>query len=39
VKALSRIARLVRGEELRRRLIEAASADEFMAVVAEAEAA
>jgi len=39
VKALSRIARLVRGEELRQRLIGARDADEFMAVVAEAEAA
>lgn len=39
VKALSRIARLVRGEGMRRRLLEAASASEFMAVVAEAEAA
>ncbi len=39
VKALSRISRLVRDEELRRRLLDAADADEFMAVVAEAEAA
>jgi mannitol/fructose-specific phosphotransferase system IIA component (Ntr-type) len=39
VKALSRISRLVRGEALRRRLLDAASAEEFMAVVAEAEAA
>jgi PTS system fructose-specific IIC component len=39
VKALSRISRLVRSEELRQRLIAARSADEFMAVVAEAEAA
>jgi mannitol/fructose-specific phosphotransferase system IIA component (Ntr-type) len=39
VKALSRISRLVRSEELRRRLLDAATASEFMAVVAEAEAA
>lgn len=39
VKALSRIARLVRGEEMRRRLVEAASPDEFMALIAQAEAA
>jgi len=38
VKALSRISRLVRREEVRRRLAEAASAAEFMAVVADAEA-
>lgn len=39
VKALSRISRLVRGVEMRRRLLEAPSAEAFMAVVAEAEAA
>ncbi|HEU4559543.1 MAG TPA: PTS sugar transporter subunit IIA [Longimicrobium sp.] len=39
VKALSRIARLVRGEEMRRRLVEAASPEEFMALIAQAEAA
>ena len=38
VKALSRISRLVRREETRRRLAAAADAAEFMAVVAEAEA-
>lgn len=38
VKALSRIARLVRGE-IRSRLLEAATPEAFMAVVAEAEAA
>ena len=38
VKALSRISRLVRREETRRRLAEAASGAEFMAVVADAEA-
>jgi PTS system nitrogen regulatory IIA component len=39
VKALARISRLVRAEETRARLAGAASAEEFMAVVAEAEAA
>lgn len=39
VKALSRISRLVRREEVRRRLAAAASADEFLAVLAEAESA
>jgi mannitol/fructose-specific phosphotransferase system IIA component (Ntr-type) len=39
VKALSRISRLVRSEETRRKLVEAASADEFMALVAGAETA
>jgi mannitol/fructose-specific phosphotransferase system IIA component (Ntr-type) len=38
VKALSRISRLVRREDLRARLAAATSPDEFMAVVAEAEA-
>jgi mannitol/fructose-specific phosphotransferase system IIA component (Ntr-type) len=38
VKALSRISRLVRSDELRQRLAAAASAEEFMAVVREAEA-
>jgi PTS system nitrogen regulatory IIA component len=38
VKALARISRLVRAEETRARLAGAASAAEFMAVVAEAEA-
>lgn len=39
VKALARISRMVRREDLHRRLLEAASPGEFMAVVAEAEAA
>lgn len=39
VKALSRISRLVRREDLRERLAAAASPAEFMAVVAEAEEA
>lgn len=39
VKALSRISRLVRRDDLRERLAAAASADEFMAVVSEAESA
>ena len=38
VKALSRISRLVRREETRARLAGATSAEDFMAVVAEAEA-
>ena len=38
VKALSRISRLVRREELRARLVAATSPGEFMDVVAEAEA-
>ncbi|HEX5726496.1 MAG TPA: PTS sugar transporter subunit IIA [Longimicrobiaceae bacterium] len=37
LKALGRIARLARRDALRERLVEAASADEFMAVLAEAE--
>jgi mannitol/fructose-specific phosphotransferase system IIA component (Ntr-type) len=37
VKALSRISRLVRREELRDRLARVASADEFLRVLAEAE--
>jgi fructose-specific phosphotransferase system IIA component len=37
VKALSRISRLVRKDEFRARLAEAASPEEFMAVLAEAE--
>jgi mannitol/fructose-specific phosphotransferase system IIA component (Ntr-type) len=39
VKALSRISRLVRSEETRRKLVEAASAGEFMALISQAEAA
>ncbi|HEX2078959.1 MAG TPA: PTS sugar transporter subunit IIA [Longimicrobium sp.] len=39
VKALGRISRLVRRDGFRERLIAAASADEFMQVLAEAEAA
>ena len=39
VKALSRISRLVRSEETRRRLVEAASPGEFMALISDAEAA
>jgi PTS system fructose-specific IIC component len=39
VKALSRISRLVRRDDLRERLAAAATPDEFMAVVSEAESA
>lgn len=39
VKALSRISRLVRSEETRRKLVEAATAGEFMALISQAEAA
>lgn len=39
VKALSRISRLVRREDLRQRLVGAASPQEFMEIVAEADAA
>jgi mannitol/fructose-specific phosphotransferase system IIA component (Ntr-type) len=39
VKALSRISRLVRREAFRERLAAASSAEEFVAIVAEAEAA
>ncbi|HET7229626.1 MAG TPA: PTS sugar transporter subunit IIA [Longimicrobium sp.] len=39
VKALSRVARLVRAEELRRRLVEAPSPEAFMSIVTEAESA
>jgi mannitol/fructose-specific phosphotransferase system IIA component (Ntr-type) len=39
VKALSRISRLVRREAFRERLTAASSAEEFVAIVAEAEAA
>jgi mannitol/fructose-specific phosphotransferase system IIA component (Ntr-type) len=39
VKALARISRLVRRDDLRARLAAATTPDEFMAVVAEAEAA
>jgi mannitol/fructose-specific phosphotransferase system IIA component (Ntr-type) len=39
VKALSRISRLVRGEEMRARLAAAPTPQAFMALVAEAEAA
>jgi mannitol/fructose-specific phosphotransferase system IIA component (Ntr-type) len=39
VKALGRISRLVRKDEFRERLIAARSAEEFMAVLAEAEEA
>lgn len=39
VKALSRISRLVRRDGFRERLVAAGSADEFLAVVREAEAA
>ena len=38
IKALSRISRLVRREDARRRLIEAASAEEFFRALQEAEA-
>jgi mannitol/fructose-specific phosphotransferase system IIA component (Ntr-type) len=38
VKALSRISRLVRREDLRQRLVGAASPQEFMEIVAEADA-
>jgi PTS system nitrogen regulatory IIA component len=38
VKALSRISRLLRRDSFRARLVSAASADEFYAVIAEAEA-
>jgi mannitol/fructose-specific phosphotransferase system IIA component (Ntr-type) len=39
VKALSRISRLVRREEVRERLAEAATAEAFLEIVAEAESA
>ncbi|CAN5647921.1 PTS sugar transporter subunit IIA [soil metagenome] len=39
IKALSRISRLVRKDEVRQRLIEARSAEEFLAALREAEAA
>lgn len=39
VKALSRISRMVRRDDFRARLAAAATADEFVAVLAEAEAA
>lgn len=39
VKALSRVVRLVRRDDVRERLIAAATAEEFLAIVAEAEAA
>lgn len=39
VKALGRISRLLRKEEFRERLVGAASAEEFLAVLAEAEEA
>jgi PTS system fructose-specific IIA component len=39
VKALGRISRLVRKDEVRERLMEAASPEEFLAVLAEAEEA
>ena len=38
IKVLSRIARLVRREQLRRRLCEASSAEEFYATLLDAEA-
>lgn len=38
VKALSRVSRMLRRETFRERLINAASADEFFAIISEAEA-